>query len=137
MDGFVRIRGAKLQQTVRFAKVCNNVAGQTRPIPRDAKTASICCVKPLNRGESPLVALSLQLIAVCSAISSNSKNPDPRLSKGDTSYHARAAASSISARRHCFMCMEAVSLLEICHASCRKVDQERKMEDLALTADRS
>jgi hypothetical protein len=34
MNEFVRLRGAKLQETVRFSKFCNAVAGQIHLIPK-------------------------------------------------------------------------------------------------------
>jgi len=42
-----------------FQKFATKLPGKFTQSRRDAKTASICCVKPLNKAKSPLLALFL------------------------------------------------------------------------------
>jgi len=61
-----------------FQRFATTLPGKFTLSRRDAKTASICYVKPLNRAEARLSRFSSQLIAVCRAISTKLIGPDPR-----------------------------------------------------------
>ncbi len=57
MSRFVRIQGANPQETTRFSRTCNAVAGPIGYIPRHGQTASICCVRLLNRAFRAILAI--------------------------------------------------------------------------------
>ncbi len=59
MSQFVRITGARTQETKWFSRPCNALGGQIGHILKDAETAAICFVKVLNRVTNPLFTLFL------------------------------------------------------------------------------
>ena len=69
MNEFVRIRGAKLPETVRFPKICNDVAGQIHPIPPGRKNGFDLLRQKRSTGqEARFSRFFWHLIAVCCAI---------------------------------------------------------------------
>ncbi|WP_420336729.1 hypothetical protein [Roseibium sp.] len=67
MNEFVRIRGAKLPETVRFPKICNDVAGQIHPIPPGRKNGFDLLRQSAQPGRKPAFrafsGISLQFAA--------------------------------------------------------------------------
>jgi hypothetical protein len=53
MSEFVRIRGAKLQETVRFSKFCNDVAIQIHPVPKARKIDFVLLRQSVQPGIKP------------------------------------------------------------------------------------
>ncbi len=57
MSRFVRIQGASPQETIRFSRTCNAVAGPIGHIRKDGQTASIRCVRLFNRASRAILAI--------------------------------------------------------------------------------
>ena len=78
MNQFVRIRGARSQETFWFSRSCNAVGGQIDHIREDGKTAAICRVKALEWANSPSSVLFLAYYCSFTAISTLFMSPLPR-----------------------------------------------------------
>ena len=69
MNQYVRMQGARSQETFWFSRSCNAVGGQIDHIREGGKTAAICRVKALEWAKSPSSVLFLAYYCSFTAIS--------------------------------------------------------------------